>query len=170
LSDRDREGPTPEESRPFACPPTASPKAHVPPYGFLTRSELQGSDQSGTAAKYSSRATLRRCVECPSAPLACSTHVGDSLARGSGRRGRRFKSMSPRLYSRRSEALTRVGEGLSCCQYSSKIRQVQQRRRELTCASKALPQPALRFARRHRHKRSHRSPTSSTRLRGAGSA
>jgi hypothetical protein len=30
--------------------------------------------------------------------------------------------LSPRLYSRRSEALTRVGEGLSCCQYRSKIR------------------------------------------------
>src|ERR1035437_1492656 len=58
--------------------------------------------------------------------------------------------LSPRLYSRRSEALTRVGEGLSCCQYSSKIRQVQQRRRDLTCASKGLPQPALLFADRHR--------------------
>src|SRR5674476_754237 len=34
--------------------------------------------------------------------------------------------LSPRLYSRRSEALTRVGEGLSCCQYRSKIPQVPQ--------------------------------------------
>src|SRR5450631_413551 len=62
--------------------------------------------------------------------------------------------LSPRLYSRRSEALTRVGEGLSCCQYSSKIRQVQQRRRDLTCASKGLPQSALLFADRDRRKRS----------------
>jgi hypothetical protein len=78
--------------------------------------------------------------------------------------------LSPRPCFITSEALTRVGEGLSCCQYSSKVRQVQQRQRDLTCAPKGLPQPALRFARRHRHKRSHRSPTSSTRLRDAGSA
>ena len=47
--------------------------------------------------------------------------------------------LSPRPCFHRSEALTRVGEGLSCRQCSSKIRQVQQRRRELTRASKGLP-------------------------------
>ena len=50
---------------------------------------------SGTAAKYSSRAALWRCIECPGASLACSTPVRDKLARGSGRRGRRFKSCHP---------------------------------------------------------------------------
>src|SRR5450759_3538558 len=34
--------------------------------------------------------------------------------------------LSPRLYSRRSETLTTVGEGLSCCQYRSKIPPVPQ--------------------------------------------
>jgi hypothetical protein len=42
---------------------------------------------SSAAAKYSSRAALRRCLGCPSAPPACSTPVGDDPARGSGRRG-----------------------------------------------------------------------------------
>ena len=78
--------------------------------------------------------------------------------------------LSPRPCFRRPEALTRVGEGLACCQYSSKTRQVQQRQRDLTCASKGSLQPALRFARRHRRKRSHRSPTSSTRARDERSA
>ena len=48
-----------------------------------------------TAAKCSSGATLPRYAESPSAALACSTPVGDNLARGSGRRGRRFKSCHP---------------------------------------------------------------------------
>ena len=34
--------------------------------------------------------------------------------------------LSPRLYSRRSEALTRVGEGLSCCLYRNEIPPVPQ--------------------------------------------
>ena len=38
-----------------------------------------------------------------------------------------------------SEALTRNREGLCWWQYSSKVRPVQQQRRELTCASKGLP-------------------------------
>jgi hypothetical protein len=53
-------------------------------------------------------------------------------------------------YCRRSKAPTRIGEGLSCCQYSNKLRPVQQQTRTLTCASKGLPQPALGFAGRHR--------------------
>src|ERR1035437_3124648 len=59
---------------------------------------------------------------------------------------RRWSGRRPRSFIA-SEVLTRVGEGLSCCQYSSKTRQVQQRRRDLTCSSKMLPKPALRFAR-----------------------
>ena len=47
--------------------------------------------------------------------------------------------LSPRLYSRRSEALTRVGEGLSAASTAAKTRQVQQRQRDLTCAPKVLP-------------------------------
>jgi hypothetical protein len=39
-----------------------------------------------TAAKYSSGATLPRYAESPSAARACSTPVGDDVARGSGRR------------------------------------------------------------------------------------
>jgi hypothetical protein len=54
--------------------------------------------------------------------------------------------LSPRLYSRRPEALTRVGEGLSCCQYRSKIPQVPQQIRTLTCSWNGFPQPAQRFA------------------------
>ena len=50
---------------------------------------------SSTAAKYSSGATLRRYVGSPGASLTCSAPVGDILARGSGRRGRRFKSCHP---------------------------------------------------------------------------
>jgi hypothetical protein len=44
-------------------------------------------------------------------------------------------------------ALTRVGEGLSCCQYRNKIPQVPQQIRTLTCSSNGLPQPcaALRW-------------------------
>src|SRR5450759_5032863 len=60
---------------------------------------------SSTAAKYSSGAALKRSVGTPNAALTCSTPVGDSLARGSGRRGRRFKSCHPDQYSRRPEAL-----------------------------------------------------------------
>jgi hypothetical protein len=52
--------------------------------------------------------------------------------------------LSPRLYSRRSEARTRNGEGLSCCQYRNEIPQVPQQIRILTCLSNRLP-PA-RFA------------------------
>src|SRR5450631_144055 len=86
-----------------------------------------------------------------------SSVLSDQHSWGCGKFGTKrpqVQILSPRLYSRRSEALTRVGEGLSCCQYSSKIRQVQQRRRDLTCASKGLPQSALLFADRDRRKRS----------------
>ena len=69
---------------------------------------------SRTAAKYSSKDALRRCLGCPDAALACSTPVGDDPARGSGRRGRRFKSCHP-----------------------------DQRRRSLTCANAALRWPAF---------------------------
>src|SRR5665811_418300 len=67
---------------------------------------------SSTAAKYSSSATLWRCIEWPGASLACSTPVCDNRARGSGRRGRRFKSCHPDQYSRRPEALPLPGWGL----------------------------------------------------------
>ena len=49
----------------------------------------------GTAAKYSSGAALQRSVGTPNAALTCSTPIGDTPARGSGRRGRRFKSCHP---------------------------------------------------------------------------
>jgi hypothetical protein len=54
-----------------------------------------GRSARGTAAKYSSKAGLRRCSGSLDAALACSMPVDDSLARGSGRRGRRFKSCHP---------------------------------------------------------------------------
>jgi hypothetical protein len=50
---------------------------------------------SSTAAKYSSGAALQRSVDTPNAALTCSTPVDDTPARGSGRRGRRFKSCHP---------------------------------------------------------------------------
>src|SRR5664280_539906 len=78
--------------------------------------------------------------------------------------------LSPRPCFRRPEALTRIGEGLSAASTAAKTRQVQQRQRDLTCASNGAPRPALLFARRHRHEPLHRSPRSSTRLRDAGSA
>jgi hypothetical protein len=55
--------------------------------------------------------------------------------------------LSPRLYSRRSEALTRVGEGLSCCQYRSKIPQVPQQIRtfDLLIERAPLAGAALRW-------------------------
>src|SRR5665647_3614381 len=48
-----------------------------------------------TAAKYSSGAVLRRYTGSPGASLTCSTPFDGNLARGSGRRGRRFKSCHP---------------------------------------------------------------------------
>jgi len=63
-----------------------------------------------------------------------------------GTKGPQVQILSPRLYSRRSEALTRVGEGLSCCQYRCKIPHVPQQIRTLTCSSNGFPQPAQRFA------------------------
>jgi len=61
---------------------------------IIRRSSVQvrGDCARSTAAKYSSGATLRRYALCPGASLTCSTPVGDNLASGSGRRGRRFKS------------------------------------------------------------------------------
>src|SRR5450631_3736563 len=47
--------------------------------------------------------------------------------------------LSPRLYSRRSEALTRVGEGLSCCQYRNEIPQVPQQIRTFDLLLKWVP-------------------------------
>ena len=70
---------------------------------------------SSTAAKYSSGAALQRCSRTPNAALTCSTLVGDTPARGSGRRGRRFKSCHPD-HSRRS--LT-CGNALSCARFST---------------------------------------------------
>ena len=111
---------------------------------------LTHSPSISTATKYRNTTTAichpaRLCATPP-----CSATSMVAVARSSGRRGRRFKSCHPDRYSRRSEARTRNGGGLSCCQYSSKIRQVQQRRRDLTCPSKGFPQrgAALRSGRR----------------------
>ena len=64
---------------------------------IIRRSSVQvrGDCARSTAAKYSSGATLRRYALCPGASLTCSTPVGDNLASGSGRRGRRFISCHP---------------------------------------------------------------------------
>ena len=80
----------------------------------IRRSSVQIRDllASSTAAKYSSGAALQRSVGTPNAPLTCSTPVGDTPTRGSGRRGRRFKSCHPDQYSRRPEALPLPGWGL----------------------------------------------------------
>src|ERR1035437_1941761 len=78
---------------------------------------------SSTAAKYSSGAALKRSVGTPNAALTCSTPVGDSLARGSGRRGRRFKSCHPDQYSRRPEALPLPGWGLRFGPYRNEVPQ-----------------------------------------------
>jgi hypothetical protein len=109
--------------------------------------------------------------DLPSSQAVCHSSVlNHQHSCGCGKFGTKrpqVQILSPRLYSRRSEALTRVGEGLSCGQYSSKIRQVQQRRRDLTCSSKMLPPAcaALRAGRRGRRFKSchpdqcHRSLT-----------
>ena len=55
---------------------------------------------------------------CAALPYSATKIV--AAARSSGRRGRRFKSCHPDQYSRRSEARTRNGEGLSCCAGSPK--------------------------------------------------
>ena len=69
----------------------------------------------------------RTALDEPDAPLSCSKrHRPCSMTRQctvvprSGRRGRRFKSCHPDRYSRRPEARTRNGEGLSCCAGPSK--------------------------------------------------
>jgi len=73
-----------------------------------------------TATKYRNTTTATRHPERLGAALACSTVNMVAVARSSGRRGRRFKSCHPDQCSRRPEAPTGLGEGLSCCQYSSK--------------------------------------------------
>jgi len=147
--------PTRRAARPLSnCRRLRSGRAHAPEAaiteqrscGQATTLITRVRFASSTAAKYSSKAALRRCLGCPDAALACSTPVGDNPARGSGRRGRRFKSCHPDCIPA-SEALTRVGEGLSCCQYRSKIPQVPQQIRTLTFSSNGLPHPAQRFAR-----------------------
>jgi hypothetical protein len=97
---------------------------------------------ASTAAKYSSDTTLRRYTQSQGASLTCSTPVGDTLARGSGRRGRRFKSCHPDQCSRRPEALPLPGWGLRFGPYRNEVPQ--------RCSSKGLPQPAQRFAGRGR--------------------
>jgi hypothetical protein len=63
-------------------------------------------DQHGEiTAQYSNGVALQRCLRTPNAARTCSTPVGGTPARGSGRRGRRFKSCHPDQCSRRSEAL-----------------------------------------------------------------
>jgi hypothetical protein len=49
--------------------------------------------------------------------------------------------LSPRLVFPQARGSHRFGGSLCCWKYSSKIRQVQQRRRDLTCASKGSPSP-----------------------------
>ena len=68
-----------------------SPQPDIPRSSFQVQWGCAGS----TAAKYSSGGALRRYVVSPGACLPCSTPVGDSLAGGSRRRGRRFKSCHP---------------------------------------------------------------------------
>src|SRR5450759_5753459 len=54
----------------------------------IRRSSVQIRDllASSTAAMYSSGAALQRSVGTPNAALTCSTPIGDTPARGSGRR------------------------------------------------------------------------------------
>ena len=95
----------------------------------------------------------RTALDEPDAPLTCSerhrpysTALQRTVVPRSGRRGRRFKSCHPDQHHRRSQALTRIGEGLSCCQYRGKHRKYRNKSEHLTFSSKGLPQPAQRFA------------------------
>jgi hypothetical protein len=99
-----------------------------------------------TAAKYSSKASLRRCIECLGAVLPCSTPFGDNPARGSGRRGRRFKSCHPDRVSAGQRPLPElVRASLAACT-ATKYRQYRNKSEHLTCSSDGFPKPAQRFA------------------------
>jgi len=74
----------------------------------------------GTATKYRNTTTAIRHPDRLCDTLPCSATNMVAAAGSSGRRGRRFKSCHPDQCSRRPEAPTRNGEGLSCCQYSTK--------------------------------------------------
>ena len=102
---------------------------------------------SSTAAKYSSGATLRRYVGSPGASLTCSAPVGDILCSWFGTKRPQVQILSPRPVFPQVRGPHENWWGLVCCQYSSKIRPVQQRRRGLTCASEGAP-PSLRRASR----------------------
>ena len=89
----------------------------------------------------------RTAPDEPDAPLSCSErHRTYSMTRQctviprSGRRGRRFKSCHPDQYSRRSEARTRNGEGLSCCPGSPKGT-LRERRRACSASTEATWSP-----------------------------
>jgi hypothetical protein len=93
----------------------------------------------------------RAVLDEPDAPLSCSERPRPcSAARQrtviprSGRRGRRFKSCHPDQVPQ-VRALTRVGEGLSCCLYRNKYRQYRNRSEHLMFSSIGLPQRAQRF-------------------------
>jgi len=102
---------------------------------------------SGTAAKYSSGATLPRYLGSPGASCTCAMPFDDSLARGSGRRSRRFKSCHPDQHHRRSAARTRKRAGLVCYQYSSKVRPIQQQQHPFIPAKASATTSAARPAR-----------------------
>ena len=115
-----------------------APHARAEPSAQLMQCE-PGVCASRTATKYRNTTTATRHPAGLRAAVACSVANMVVIAGSSGRRGRRFKSCHPDQCFCRSAARTGIGEGFFCCQYSSKIRPVQQRLRTLTCSSKGLP-------------------------------
>ena len=86
-----------EDSRPGPCRRHGHTAKDSPNCPSVRRSSIRArrSRASSTAAKCSSGAALGRYVGSPNAAPTCSASVGDVPARGSGRRGRRFKSCHP---------------------------------------------------------------------------
>ena len=115
--------------------------------GCATRTLITGAGSAtSTAAKYSSKAALRRCLRCPNAALACSTPVCDDPARGSGRRGRRFKSCHPDRVSAGQRPLPELVRASLAARTAAKYRKYRNKSEHLSFSSRGFPQPALRFA------------------------
>jgi len=113
---------------------------------------------SGTAAKYSSVAAPQRSLGTLNAALACSTPVGDTPARGSGRRGRRFKSCHPDRVSAGQRPLPELARASLAASTATKYRQYRNKSEHLTFSSNGYPQPGLRFARTKRPQAKNASP------------
>src|SRR5450631_528119 len=95
--------------------PSCGPRQSPP-----KRTSSQGTEKEQTQAHRTALDEPDAPLSCSERPRACSMARQRTVIPRSGRRGRRFKSCHPDRYSRRPEARTRNGEGLSCCAGPSK--------------------------------------------------